>query len=109
MKPVTSTVETQSPAAPNGTRYGLRTPGYLYRSFTTVGNMRMYEINVVEIAMSSTTWNVASAPLLKTEIAVMQKIEATTPERTFTRTGVPKRLLKTPKNGKNAPSYAATA
>ena len=31
------------------------------------------------------------------------------PDRTFTRTGVPSLRLKTPKYGKNAPSYAATA
>ena len=31
------------------------------------------------------------------------------PESTLTRTGVPSFLLNTPKNGKNAPSYAATA
>ena len=31
------------------------------------------------------------------------------PERRLTRTGVPSFLLKTPKYGKNAPSYEATA
>ena len=54
--------------------------------------------------MSSTIWNVESAPLLKNRTAAMQKTEATTPDITLTRTGVPKRRLKTPNHGKNAPS-----
>ena len=76
----------------------------MYRSFRIAGKIRTYEISVVEIAMSSTTWNVESAPLLKNATATTQNAVATTPERTLTRTGVPKRRLKTPKKPKNAPS-----
>src|ERR1700760_1791861 len=69
----------------------------------------MYEMRVVEIAMSSTIWNVVSAPLLKNATAAKQKTVETMPESMLTRTGVPSCLLNTPKNGKNEPSYAATA
>ena len=54
--------------------------------------------------MSSTIWNVAFAPLLKNAIALKQKTVETMPDITLTRTGVPKRRLKTPNHGKNAPS-----
>src|SRR4051794_15559520 len=38
-----------------------------------------------------------------------QKMLDATPDMTLTRTGVPSFLLNTPKNGKNEPSYDATA
>src|SRR6478609_4600949 len=66
-------------------------------------------MSVVEIAIVRTIANVLSAPLLKNTIELMQKIDDTIPDMTLTRTGVPNRLLKTPNQGKNAPSYAATA
>src|SRR5205085_3948018 len=83
---------------------------WVYRSFNAAGKIQRYEISVVEIAMVSTTLN-AFAVLwcLSNSIAAMQKADDVTPERTFTRTGVPNRRLKIPKNGANAPSYAATA
>ena len=59
--------------------------------------------------MSSTTTNFALSPPLNAAIAATQKIVATIPDMTFTRTGVPSLRLNTPKYGKNAPSYAATA
>ena len=59
--------------------------------------------------MSSTTTNFAFAPPLNAASATMQKALETIPDMTFTRTGVPSFLLNTPKNGKNAPSYDATA
>ena len=48
--------------------------------------------------------NFASVPALNAASAMMLKTEATIPDITFTRTGVPSCLLNTPKYRKNAPS-----
>src|SRR5436305_10523785 len=90
-------VDTQSPAIPQGWTYGRGTCGWLFRSFSTAGKIQRYEINVVEIAMSSTTWNFASWPPWNALIATTQNTVAVIPESTFTRTGVPSFRLKTPK------------
>ncbi len=63
-----------------------------------------YESSVVEVARYSTTVKVlAFDPVLSSTAAIM-KIVDTTPDSTFTRTGVPSLALNLPKNGKNAPS-----
>ncbi len=46
---------------------------------------------------------------MKAATATTQKIVDVIPDITFTRTGVESLRLKTPKYGKNAPSYEATA
>src|SRR4051794_29804736 len=97
-------VETQRPAIPHGWTYGRGTCGCDFRSLITAGKIHRYEISVVEIAMSRTTWNFALSPPWNAAIATTQNTVAVMPDRTFTRTGVPKRRLKTPKNRKNAPS-----
>src|SRR5437762_1978726 len=66
-------------------------------------------MSVVEIAIERTTRNFESLPPLNAATATNEKIVATTPDITLTRTGVPSCLLKIPKNGKKAPSYDATA
>jgi len=72
---------------------------------STDGKIHKYESSVVEMAMSSTTVNAFAVLLfLSSEIAAIAKTDDAMPESTFTRTGVPSRLLKTPKNGKNDPS-----
>ena len=57
----------------------------------------------------STTTNVESAPLLKNATATIMKMLDTTPDITFTRTGVPRRWLKTPNHGNQPPSADAIA
>src|SRR5437870_1182797 len=104
MNPVVRIVETQSPAMPHGWTYGRLVSGCEYRSFSTAGKIQRYEISVVEIAISSTTWNLALLPPLKAPTARKEKTVAATPDITLTRTGVPSCLLKMPKNGKKAPS-----
>src|SRR6266478_6053738 len=106
---VITLVATHAASIPPGNRYGLWMSGWEYLSLRIAGKINTYEISVVEIAMSSTTWNVESAPLLKNPIATKQNTVETIPDNTFTRTGVPNRLLKPPKKRQNAPSYAATA
>src|SRR3954470_17855286 len=102
-------VEIQRPVIPHGCTYGRGTCGCDFRSLSTDGKIQRYEMSVVEIAMSRTTWNFALCPPLNAPIATKQNTVAVIPESTLTRTGVPSLLLKTPKNGKKAPSYAATA
>src|SRR3954451_13793817 len=97
-------VEIQRPVMPHGWTYGRETCGCDLRSLSTDGKIHRYEISVVEIAMSRTTWNFASCPPLNAAIATKQNTVAVIPESTLRRTGVPSLLLKTPKNRKNAPS-----
>src|SRR3954469_14169839 len=66
-------VDTQSPAMPQGWTYGRGTCGWVFRSFSTAGKSQRYEMSVVEIAMSSTTWNFASCPPWKAAMATTQK------------------------------------
>src|SRR3979411_1757025 len=101
---VTRIVEIQIPGMPQGWRYGRGTCGCEYRSLSTDGKIHRYEISVVVIAMLSTTLNFALSPPLNAARATTQNAVDTIPDRTFTRTGVPRRRLNTPKNGKNAPS-----
>src|SRR2546423_14131532 len=89
IQPVVRIVETHSPASPHGWTYGRRVSGCVYRSFSTAGKIHRYEISVVEIAMSSTTWNFALLPPLKAPTARNEKIVAAIPDMTLTRTGVP--------------------
>jgi hypothetical protein len=66
-------------------------------------------MSVVEIAMSRTTTNFESVAPLNAATATTMKAVATIPDRTFTRTGVPKLALNFPKKPGKPPSYAATA
>ena len=59
---------------------------------------------MVEIAIVSTTTNLASVPPWKLATATTMKIVAKMPDIVLTRTGVPKVRLKTPKNPGKAPS-----
>ena len=53
--------------------------------------------------------NVAAFEPVENWRAATMKMVETTPDITFTRTGVPSLALKTPNQPANAPSYAATA
>src|SRR5438045_3611912 len=75
----------------------------------TAGKMRRYDNRVVEMAMLSTTLNAASVPLWNIATATIMNADDVSPERTFTRIGVPNLLLNTPNQGQKAPSYAAAA
>ena len=63
------------------------------RRTIAAGKTQRYEISVVEIAMKSTALNAAAVDSFSSSlIAKTVKIEATTPDMRFTRTGVPSRL-----------------
>ena len=88
----------------SGVLYGRESPGRLRRSTQAAGKMPRYEIRVVEIArLRATAKNLYVFPPVISSAATKMTVD-TTPESTFTRSGVPNRAENLPEQRGPAPS-----